>query len=180
MRMILSRPVTRLRILALKYLATVLYTTLLAFFIGLTSLAAGFLYERPGGFFVFGMVEHIYAFHEFWPGLMRYFAILPMLVLSLLTVNATAFFLSCLNMKPAAATICTLTIFFVDYVFRSLPFFESLEPYFIATRLGTWMQVFERDIPWPHIWEDYTVLLAVDATLFVLGWLSFERRDFKA
>ena len=31
-------------------------------------------------------------------------AVLPLLALTLLTINSTAFFFSCLNMKPAAAT----------------------------------------------------------------------------
>lgn len=179
LRMLLNRPVTRLRLLLLKYLAVAAYTAMLAFFIGLAALAAGFLYERPGGLFVFGIVEHVYAFHDFWPGLLRYLAILPLLALSLLTISSTAFFFSCLNMKPAAAAICTLAIFFIDYVFRGLPFFEPLEPYFIATRLSTWLHVFDRDIPWQGLAEDYILLLAADATLFILGWMYFENRDFK-
>jgi ABC-2 type transport system permease protein len=180
LRMLLSRPVSRFRILALKYLSTVVYTTLLAFFIGLASLGASLLYEHPGGFFVFGIIEHIYAFHDFEPGLWRYLAVLPLLALTLLTINSTAFFFSCLNMKPAAATICTLSIFFVDYVLHGLPFFEPLESYFIAPRLSAWMHVFDRDLHWQPIAENYILLLAADLTLFVLGWMSFERRDFKA
>ncbi len=180
MRMLLSRPVTRLRIVAMKYLATIFYTTTLSVFIGLVSLGAAFLYEGRGGFFAFGWFEHVVTFLDFGTGLARYFAAIPMFVVSLLTVNATAFFLSCLNMKPAAATVATLTIFFIDYVFHSLPFFEPLEPWFISTRLSLWMRVFEHDIPWPTLLENITLLLTAGGTLFVLGWMSFERRDFKA
>lgn len=179
MRMILSRPITRFRLLAMKYATVVLYTVALVCFIGLVALGAGLLYAGPGGFFAFGFQEQVSTFHPFADGLRRYLLTLPLLSISLLTVSSLGFMWSCFPMKPATATIAALTAFFVDLVFRTIPLFESIRPWLITTRMGSWLQVYQASIPWPAIIEDYSVLLALHATCFVVGWMVFERRDLK-
>ena len=83
-------------------------------------------------------------------------------------------------MKPAAATIVTLSLFFLDTIFRGIPYFESLQPYFLTTHMSAWLHIFESYIPWEKMIEDYTYLLAVDATMLVLAAGAFQQRDFKA
>ncbi len=85
-------------------------------------------------------IAHIFALHEPVPGLVRYLCALPLLGLCLVTIASLGFMLSCLNMKPAAATIVTLTVVFFDFIFRNLPYFESLKPCFITTHINTWLQ----------------------------------------
>ncbi|MEA3213197.1 MAG: type transport system permease protein [Chthoniobacter sp.] len=178
-RMLLSRPISRVRLLGLKYLSAACYTAVLIVFIGLCAVATGFAYERGSGILALGAQEQIFVFHPLGAGFARYLSALPLLFVSLLTITSTAFCFSCFEMKPAAASVSTMSIFFVDIVFRSLPFFESIEPYFITSHMSAWMQVFQLEIPWPRIIHDFTLLLAADATLFVLGWMNFETRDFK-
>ena len=180
MRMLLSRPVSRFRVLAVKFTATSLYTCALVLFIGCAALASGFAHEGPGGLMALGPQEKIVAFHPAHAGLIRYFTMLPLLALSLHCIAAAGFMFSCANVKPAAATIATLSIFFFDLVIRTFPFFDSLEPWLITTRISVWMQVFQPDIPWARIVEDYALLLALDATFLITGWLLFEERDLKA
>ncbi len=180
LRMMLCRPVSRGRLLALKYTASVIYTFALIFFIGLTALVAGFCYRGLGGLFVFAPMEKIFALHEFGPGLVRYLCALPLLALSLTTITSLAFLFSCFDMKPAAATIVTLSIVFLDSIFRNIPYFESLQPYFITTHISAWLQIFTTYIPWWRMVEDYAYLLAFDASCVVIALAVFERRDFKS
>ncbi|MEA3210680.1 MAG: type transport system permease protein [Chthoniobacter sp.] len=179
LRMLLCRPVSRLRILTLKFLATSLYTFLLVFFIGLTALAVGLAVEGRGDLFAFAPLAPFRAFHPFRAGLVQYLISLPLFALSLLTVNAVAFLFSCLNLKPATATIGTAAIFFFDLVFRSHPFFQSIASVFITRRLSVWLEIFRPEARWPAMAEQYVWLFALDATLFVVAWLNFEQRDFK-
>ena len=179
MRMLLCRPASRLRILALKFLATSFYTFALVVFIGLSSLAVGLALEGVGGLFAFAPLEELRAFHPFPAGVWIYFRSLPFFAVSLLTINAVAFLFSCLDVKPVAATIGTLTIFFLDLVLRSHPFFQSVHPYFITSRMGIWVHTFRPDPQWAVIAEEYVRLLALDATLFLIAWASFEQRDIK-
>lgn len=180
MRMMLCRPVSRLRLLGVKYLACVIYTFALLFFIGLTALAVGVARQGYGGMFVFAPLEGVFALYEKEPGLVRYLASLPLLALSLLAVTSLGFALSCFNMKPAAATITTLSYVMVDFIFKGIPYFESLKPWFLTTHMATWTNVFRPHIPWPQIVEDYAYLLAVNLTLAVIAVVNFHRRDFKS
>ena len=180
LRMILCRPVSRLRVGLLKYAACVLYTFVLVIFIGLTALLAGLVYRGWGGLFAFAPQEHLMALYDPLPGLWRYLGALPLLALSLISISSMGFMFSCCNMKPAAATILTLSIFFFDSIFRNIPYFESLQPWFMTTHMSAWLQVFANHISWWRIGEDYTWLLALDATFALLGVAVLHQRDFKA
>jgi ABC-2 type transport system permease protein len=180
MRMILCRPVARWRVLVVKYLACVIYTFALIFFIGLTALIAGLLRQGIGGLFVFAPVEGVFALFDFREGLERYLLALPLLGLSLLSISSLGFTFSCFNMKPAAATIVTLSIFFVDLVFRAIPYFESLKQWFFTAHMSAWLNVFQPQIPRAQMVEDYAYLIAADLTLVVIGMINFQQRDFKS
>jgi len=180
LRMTLCRPISRVRLLLIKYLACVLYTFALGFFIGLSALAVGTIREGFGGFFVFQPLEGLFALFEPGPGHLRYFGALPLLALSLLSVSTTGFMLSCFNMKPAAATISTLTYFMADSIFRSIPYFEGIKQWFLTTHMEAWYGVFRYTIPYERMIGDYAYLLGVDATLVVVAVLAFQARDFKS
>jgi ABC-2 type transport system permease protein len=180
MRMALCRPISRFRLLMVKYLACVTYTFALIFFIGLTALAAGVAWRGTGGLFVFAPVERIVALYDLGPGLLRYLAALPLLSLTLLSVTSLAFALSCFNMKPAAATIVTLSCFFLDMILRGIPYFESYRDWLLTAHMSTWLNIFVPHVPVTRMIEDYAYLFAVNATLVIVGAVAFQGRDFKS
>ena len=180
LRMILCRPISRLRVGFLKYAACVLYTFALTFFIGITALLAGLLYCGWGGLFAIAPLEQLLAMHEAWPGLWRYLGALPLLGFGLVSITSLGFLFSCCEMKPAAATILTLSIFFFDSIFRSIPYFESLRGWFMTTHMTLWLRVFEYHIPWWRIAEDVTWLGALNVTFALVGLAILQQRDFKA
>ena len=180
MRLMLCRPVARWKIVLKKYLACVVYTISLTLFVGGTALVAGTLYRGMGGLFAFSLSPHIFAIYETGPGLSRYFGALPLLALALTTFASIGFFFSCLNMKPAAATITTLSLLFFDSIFRQIPQFASYKPYFITEHMSLWFQVFLARIPWREMGIDAAYLVALDATFVVLGIVGFSQRDFKS
>lgn len=180
MRMTLCRPVSRLRVLMLKYLTCLLYTFALIAFIGLSALVVGLLRQGVGGFFAYQPLQGLFVLYDFQEGLSRYLASLPLLALSLVSVTSLGFAFSCFNMKPAAATIATLSYFIADSIFRSVPYFESIKPWFITTHTETWCNMLRSPIPWQRMVEDYAYLLGVDCTLVIIGVVAFQSRDFKS
>jgi len=180
LRMMLCRPVSRGRILWLKGIVSVFYTFVLTGFVMFTALIVGFTYKGFGALFVYEPFEKVFALHEFWPGLFRYLASFPLLSLSLCTITALAFCLSCFNMKPSTATIITLSVLFADTILKNVPFFESISEYFVTRRMSVWVHVFDPRIPWEMMLENYAWLAGINATLFLIGWLVFEQRDFKS
>jgi ABC-2 type transport system permease protein len=45
--------------------------------------------------------------------------------------------------------------------------------------MSAWLFLMERHIDWAKIAESYVLLAGLNATLFIIGWLSFQTRDFK-
>lgn len=179
MRMILCRPISRARIIVLKYAACVIYTVALTLFIGVTALLTGFLWGGVGGLFVYDPMQGVFALYPAAEGLGRFALALGALAGVQLSVSSLGFVLSCCNIKPAAATVVTLSYFFLDSIFQRLPYFESLQPWFITTHMSAWIHLFDGRIPWTRIGQDFTYLLALDVTFFLVGLAIFERRDFK-
>jgi len=180
MRMTLCRPVSRLRVLTVKYVVCVLYTFTLVLFIGISALTVGILVRGTGGLFPFIPGVNLLALYDFWPGLGRYLLSLLALGMSVLTMATFAFQLSCWNIKPAAATISALTLFSVDAILHEMPLFESYRPWMMRTHMDTWINAFREPMPWPKMIEDYAILLGLDATFFILGAVVFASRDFKS
>lgn len=180
MRMMLCRPVARARLLLLKYVACLFYTFTLVIFIGLSALTVGIARKGIGGMFVFAPLEKIFALYPFQEGLVRFLSALPLLALSLMTITSLGFMLSCLNMKPAAATIVTLLVIFVDMIFRGIPYFEDIKEWFMSSHMSTWLNIFQPHIPGLQMVEDYAYLLALDVTFVLVGILCFQQRDLKS
>jgi ABC-2 type transport system permease protein len=181
MRMTLCRPISRLRIMLLKYLACLVYTVILANFLGLSALAAGFIRQGFGG----GMLadwppEGLFALYDFWPGLGRYLLALQTLSLCLCTVTSLSFMFSCFDMKPAAATITSLFYVILDSIFRGLPYFESIRVWMLTTHMVAWFSPFREPFPlWSTI-EHFAYLMGANATFFAIGAIYFQERDLKS
>jgi ABC-2 type transport system permease protein len=181
MRMVLSRPISRLRLLGIKWLACALYTSVLMIFLGITSLATGVIYRgRLGNLFVYVPHESLFGVFPMADGLARYGMAILLLTVALQIITALAFMFSCFKMKPAAATILTLTVMFTDFVLRNVPFFESFKKYFITHHTSSWLRVYHDIIPWWGIAESLVYLAALGVTFWIVGAMAFCLRDFKS
>lgn len=181
LRLILSRPVSRLKLLLSKFLACQFYTVTLVIFIGVLSYITGsFLARWNGGLFAFAPERNLFAVFEFGEGLRRYGLAILLLSLSMTTISSMGFLFSCQRMKPAAATILTIGVFFIDTILAQIPYFQDYKQWFLSTHLGSWINAFRQPIPWPDAVMDYAYLMGISATCFIIGWLTFERRDLKA
>ncbi len=180
MRMILSRPVSRWRVLALKYCACAVYTVVLALFVVGSSLATGILIHGFGRLIVMAPWEGVFAFYEPLAGLERFALATVALSFCLLTLSTLAFMFSCFNLKPATATILTLSVYLLDDILRNVPFFSDLRNDFLSHHLNVWSHLFERVIPWSRILHSFSYLAVVDLLALALGSAYFLRRDFKS
>ena len=98
----------------------------------------------------------------------------------MLTVSTLGFALSCLNLKPATATIITISILFIDSIIRNIPYFRSIEPYCLSANIGQWSLLFDGFIPWERIAASFLFLAAVNGTLLAAAAVVFSLRDFKS
>ena len=180
MRMVLSRPISRARILGLKYLTCLTYTWTLVLFIVASSLALGVASHGLGGLIVISPWDHVFGFFETGPGLERFALATGALCLIMLTISNLGFMFSCFNMKPASATVMTLSLYIVDTVVGNVPYFEDFRSYFLTHNMAAWAQFFMPTIPWGQIVHSLLYLGAFDLLFFSLGAYYFARRDFKS
>lgn len=179
MRMLLCRPISRIRVTLLKYLASVIYTFVLIAFIGVTALLAGLAYRGSGGLLVVAPQESIFALIPPERALRLYLSGIALLALSMASISSLGFLFSCCNMKSAAASIVTLSVIFLDFIFRGIPYFESLHPFFITSHLSTWTHIYESYPSWNRMLEDYSYLIGLDITCLIIGSAIFLQRDLK-
>ncbi|NNE91923.1 MAG: ABC transporter permease subunit [Verrucomicrobiales bacterium] len=186
LRLLLARPISRLRLLAIKFLACQIYTTVLFWFVGLTALIVGILERGWGGGF-FAWDPRFFALqplgiYDWWEGIRRYFAAITGFSLLFLPITGIAFMLGCFKIKPAAATIITIAFITADFIFASIPL-EAFEPYqhlFITSRMEAWLLILQQEIPWAKLVESAIWLVGIGLTGFIIGWVVFERRDVKS
>ena len=181
MRMILSRPVSRLRLLFIKWLGCFIFTCALVLFVGVTSLLTGLLYRHGfGKLFVFLPEEQIFSMFDASEGMWRYWRAILFLMVTVQTISSLGLMFSCFNIKPAAATIVTLSVFFVDFVLRLFPFLANYQKYFVTFHVACWARTLVETPPWPSIEFSLIFLTALNLTFWIVGAMRFCSRDFKS
>jgi len=181
LRLLLARPVSRFRVLLLKYLTCTCYAVFLVQFLAWTAFLLGVALRGWGGGFC-AMVQElaIIEFYDWDEGLKRYALGMLCLGVSMTAMSSVAFFLSCFPIKPAAATIGALSYLLVDFIMRQSGFMESYNYLLITKHMSAWGRVFAENIEWPLVWRGYAVVFGVNITLFTLGFAVFESRDLKS
>ncbi len=179
LRMILARPISRLRLLFVKWSAGIFFALVLVLALGLTALVfARVLFPWQGMFvFVPGRAFSVLSADE---GMLRFALSHVFLAVNASVMVSVAFMFSCFNMKPAAATILALSFLFLSAVMESIPFFDRYENWFITHHFKCWLLVFQNPIPWAQIVQSEIILFATNATAFVIGSMAFQVRDIKS
>ena len=189
LRMILSRPITRLRLLIVKWLAGAIYTAVLVLALGIIAVVFARLYFPWKGMFVFfqppphvdlASVHRVFSLFSPDEGLRLYVLSHFFIVLNIITLMSVAFMFSCFNMKPAAATILALSYLFANTVVQNIPFFARYQSWFITYHLQCWFWVYQSPVPWAQILQSEIILLAANATAFIIGAVGFQMRDIKS
>jgi ABC-2 type transport system permease protein len=179
LRMILSRPVSRFRLLLVKWLAGLIFAAVLVLVLGGTALVFASIWFPWRGLFVFfpGMVFNVMEPGE---GLRLYVCSHAFLMMNASAIVALAFMFSCFNMKPAAATILALSYLFVNLVMESIPFFEPYHDWLLPYHFRSWLLIYSHPLPWERIGGSLLILVAFNVTSFLIGAAAFQARDIKS
>jgi ABC-2 type transport system permease protein len=179
LRMILSRPVSRFRLLLVKWLSGVIFSTTLVLVLGGTALLFARLWFPWKGMFIFvpQMVFNVLPAGE---GLKLFLCSHLFLAVNASTMVGLSFLFSCCNMKPAAATILALSYLFLNAVMEGLPFFEPYHGWLLTHHFRSWLLVFNKPTPWAQLIESQIILAATNLTVFTIGAAIFQTRDIKS
>lgn len=181
LRMILCRPISRARLLMVKWLAGLVFCILLVGSLGGMALMFARLWFPWGGMFVFapGPVR-VFAVFSAWEGFRFYVASHVLLSINACTMFGLAFMFSSFNMKPAAATILALSFLLLSLVMEAMPFFEDYKTLCLTHHFRGWLLVFNQPVDWLRLGQSLVILMGVNVTSFLVGLAGFHCRDIKS
>ena len=180
LRMILSRPISRFRLLFVKWLAGVIFSVVLVLALGGTALGFARIWFHWGGMFVAPPGNFFFSALTPEEGLKLYAASHVFIALNASVVTGLAFMFGCFNMKPAAATILALSFMFVNMVIENIPYFQQFQDWLITYHCQAWVLVYGQPAPWSRIVGSLCVLVAFNLTTFLIGAAVFQVRDIKS
>ena len=183
LRMILSRPISRFRLLFIKWVTGVIFATILVISLGVMALLfAGFWFEWKGMFVFIPMPggSPIFNVLDATDGLKFYALAHVMLAVNACTMLSLSFMFSCFNMKPAAATVLAMSFLLLSLVMEAMPFFEEWKEFALTHHFRAWVLVFTKPMQLAQMAEALCVLAAVNVTAFIIGTTHFHMRDIKS
>lgn len=176
-RMLITRPISRTQIITSKFLAGIIYTSLLILWLAFTSLVIGSLILGTGellvandqGIIVFAQNDILWRF-----ALAYLYAVLSMSV-----VAGLAFLLSALVENAIGPIIATMALIIVLLIMSTIPvdFLRSLKPYFFTSYMLDWMLFFTDPFELAEILKSSSILLAHLAAFYLIGLFMFNRKD---
>jgi ABC-2 type transport system permease protein len=180
LRMILARPISRLRLVTIKWLAGAIFSVVLAVLLGGFGILFASFFFPSGGLFAMLPMDGIFSVFDAAEGWWRYAAATMVLSIAAITMMGMSWMFSCCNVKPAAATILALSILLTSQILQQFPYFHDLQGWFITYHLAFWMRMFQQPIPPWNVGESLSILFGFNVTFFIIGASIFQMRDIKS
>jgi ABC-2 type transport system permease protein len=175
-RLILIRPVSRTRILFVKYATTLFYVCTLVCFLAAISLGLGLVLFGSGDLLVPGRILTVLPHTEMpW----RMALAFGLATVSMWCVASLAFLFSSLVENAIGPIIGSMAIIIGFIIISNIPIeiFVSLKPYFFTTYFTVWQKAFQQPIPWATLAEHTAILLAFCVGFYLVTWYIFVRKD---
>jgi ABC-2 type transport system permease protein len=175
-RMLITRPVSRAKLLVSKFIAGVIYTHSLILFLALVSLGVGVLLFGVGELLV--LRDKIIILERsdiIWRFIIAYgFAALSMTV-----VTALAFFFSSLVENAIGPIIATMAVIIVFLILSSLNFgfLENIRPFLFTNYMQEWRDVFDDPADTSGLLTAGSVLFGHILLFFGITFFLFKKKD---
>ena len=176
-RILVTRPVSRFKIVLSKFLAGLIYTNLLVLWLAMMSLAIGILEFGIGELIVIKNVNILILARNdvFWRFLLAYgFAALSMTVVLSLT-----FLFSSLVENAIGPIVSTMAIIIVFVIISALDieFFQSIRPYLFTNYMQSWRSFFDDPIDFQDLYKSAAVLIGHIIFFFGTTVYIFSKKD---
>ncbi len=176
-RMLLTRPVSRFKIVSSKFIAGVIYTNLLVLWLAVISLAMGFIMFGVGELIVIKSSAIIIFSREdvFWRFLLGY----GFSALSMLVVTSLAFLFSALVENAIGPIVTTMAIIIVFIIISAINInlFQTITPYLFTTYMQSWRLLFDKPVDFPEVIKSLLILCGHVILFFGLAAIIFKRKD---
>lgn len=177
LRLLLTKPVSRIKLLLVKFSASVIYSLLLLVWLALMSLGLSVLLFGTGDMLNLKSDEFILLLKD--DVLWRYCLAFGFAALAMTTVAALATFLSVFAENAIGPIVGTMGVVIIFTVVTNLdvPLFLAIKPYLFTTHMIGWKGFFSNPIAWSAISKSILVLSSY--IVFFVGGAAyfFNRKD---
>ncbi len=180
LRMMLCRPVSRVRLLVVKWCAGAVFSIVLVIALGILGILCARIWFPWGGMFVLEPEDHVFSVFTASEGFYRYSLATIFMLAEAFSIMGVAFMFSCFNVKPAAATVLALSLLLMDFICFHIPYFQDYQPWFFTYHTRVWVCMFWEHIPWWRVGSSLIVLAGLNLTFLVIGCAAFQVRDIKS
>jgi ABC-2 type transport system permease protein len=176
-RLLLTRPVSRMKLVSSKFIAAIIYTFLLILFLAVISLGLGYLLLGTGELMVArnGTIMVFAQNDILWRFILAYgFAVLSMGV-----VASIAFLFSALVENAIGPIITTMAIIIIFIIISAInvDIFQNIRPYLFTSYMGTWSLFFDKPLDTYEITKSTLIMLGHIVGLFGLASFIFYKKD---
>ncbi|MBN2010880.1 ABC transporter permease subunit [candidate division KSB1 bacterium] len=176
LRMIMIRPPARRHIYIAKVVTAFIYSIVLVLFLAVGSLGGGLLLFGRGEMLVFGMGLRILTQQQ---AIIAFLLAYPLAMLAMMTIAALSLLLSVLVENAIGPIIGTMAVMIVSLIVTetTIPFFNSISPFFFTSYTKIWQAAFMQPIPYNDIFYNAGMMLVYILLFLGAGWIIFNRRD---
>lgn len=176
-RLLLTRPISRTQIVTSKFIAAIIYTILLIFWLAFMSLVIGIIIFGTGELLVISN-QTIIIFEKsdiLWRFLSAYiFASLGMSVVASLALLFSSLVENAIG--PIISTMAVIIVFLILSAIQ-IDFFQEIKPYLFTNYILSWRLLFESPVDVSEILKAVIILLAHIVFFYSLTLFLFKRKD---
>lgn len=175
-RMLLTRPVSRLKVVSAKFIAGIIYVFLLIAWLAHLSLGVSCLLFGTGELISFSGKLIIFSRDDV---LWRFAGAYGFSILSMITVFALSYFFSSLVENAIGPIVATMAVIIIFLILSAIPidFLKDLSPYFFTTHMVHWASFFDDPVDYKEIIESAIVLLGHILALYCITAYLFIKKD---
>jgi ABC-2 type transport system permease protein len=172
LRYLLVTPVTRLRLLLVKYAGIVVGAFVATFVVTLVGMTMGLILFGGGPMTLLSGTQI-----SFGEGLLRVVTAAAYLALGLAALGAFGLFASTLTEQPIAAMIATIMFSSTSFVLDSIPQVAWLHPYLLTHHWLDFGDLFRDPVAWNNIVAGVALAASYAVVFFAAAWARFTTKD---
>ncbi|ULQ52519.1 ABC transporter permease [Flavihumibacter fluvii] len=177
LRLLISKPVSRTKLLLAKFSASAFYTILLLVWMAFLALLVSILIFGTGDLMILKSEEVVVLNKA--DVLWRYFAAFGFAAIAMTTVAALSFLLSIFAENSIGPIVSTMSviILFTILTTMDIPIFNAIKPYLFTTHMIGWKGFFDAPVSWAAVLQSAGVLVFHIFLFLGTSILVFNKKD---
>lgn len=177
LRLLITKPVSRTKLLLAKFFSSTIYTILLLCWMALLSLVVSILIFGTGDLMILKSEEVVIL--EKADVLWRYFAAFGFAAIAMTTVAALSFLLSVFAENSIGPIVTTMSVIIVFTILTTMdiPIFNAIKPFLFTTHMIGWKGFFDAPVQWESVLQSAGILLFHIIAFLVATILIFRKKD---